>query len=238
MDFLLDNVHSQWRSILERALDQMNKDYLLQLQTTTDWLPRVDLLFAAFSLPLQNTRYILLGESPYPRTQSANGYAFWDQAVHNIWSNTGLSKQVNCATSLRNWIKMLLIARGDLQPNNCTQQAIALLDKSNYWQTAEQFFSSLVEKKGFLLLNASLVYSKGDVLNHARQWQPFIHYLFVELAKTKPSIQLILLGRIAKMVPESRLFCGLQAEHPFNLSFISNPVVLNFFRPLDLLSCQ
>jgi uracil-DNA glycosylase len=238
MQSLLHCIHPQWQPLVGRALEHVERDYLLQLEKTNNWLPGIHSVFAAFSLPLQDTRYILLGESPYPRLESANGYAFWDKAVHVLWSQTGLSKEVNCATSLRNWIKMLLVARGDLQAENCSQAAIAALDKSAYWQTAEQFFSFLVKKKGFLLLNASLVYSKEKVLFHARQWQPFMHHLLLQLTECKPSIQLILLGRIAKQVPQSSLFSGLQAEHPYNLSFITNPAVLDFFRPLDLLSCH
>ena len=44
----------------------------------------------------------------------ANGYAFWDAAVNELWSDNGLSKAVNRATSLRNFIKMLLVTEGAL----------------------------------------------------------------------------------------------------------------------------
>jgi uracil-DNA glycosylase len=125
------------------------------------------------------------------------------------------------------------MARGDLQ-ENCSQPTIAALDKSPYWQTAEQFFSSLVNK-GFLLLNASLVYSEDQVRFHARQWQPFMHSLLSQLADYKRSLQLILFGRIAEQLPEANFFSCLIAEHPYNLSFITNPKVLAFFKPLDLL---
>ncbi|WP_028389513.1 uracil-DNA glycosylase [Legionella fairfieldensis] len=230
---LVQKTHPQWHKILNTALQQMDKNYLLQLQERRDWLPGLKALFAAFSLPLDNTNYILLGESPYPRPQSANGYAFWDAAVHYLWSETGLSKEVNRATSLRNWIKMMLIARGDLH-QDYSQAAIALLDKTCFWQTADEFFNSLVSR-GFLLLNASLVYSKDEVRFHARHWKPFMNNLLNQLAQDRPAIQLILFGSIAKEVPQVNLFPCLIAEHPYNLSFITNPEVLAFFKPLDLL---
>lgn len=236
MQDLIGSTHPQWHTIIASALQLVDKEYLQQLRHSDNWLPGISNLFAAFRLPLNETKYILLGESPYPRPQSANGYAFWDQAVHNLWSKSGLSKEVNRATSLRNWIKMLLIARGDLQ-NDCSQPAIAALDKSHYWQTAEQFFNSLV-RKGFLLLNASLVYSEDKVRFHARQWQPFMHSILLQLAEKNPSLQLILFGRIAEQVPEVNFFSCLIAEHPYNLSFITNPKVLAFFKPLDLLNCH
>ncbi|KTD19270.1 uracil-DNA glycosylase [Legionella lansingensis] len=233
---LLRNTHPQWQAILSIALEQVDQDYLLRLQEDQDWLPGLKNLFAAFSLPLSKTKYILLGESPYPRPESANGYAFWDNAVHSLWSANGLSKEVNRATSLRNWMKMLLVARGDLK-DDLSQEAIARLDKAHFCKTANDFFTSLM-KKGFLLLNASLVYSEGEVRFHARQWKPFMNSLLNQLAAYNPSLQLIIFGNIAKEIPQTKLFPCLIAEHPYNLGFIHNPQVLEFFRPLDLLICH
>ena len=231
---LLENTHFEWRCILENALGQMDLDYLKQLEGSADWLPSNNAIFAAFSRPLSSTRYILLGESPYPRAQSANGFAFWDNAVDSLWSPKGLSKEVNRATSLRNWLKMLLLARGDLT-DNFSQEAITRLDKSRYVNTAKQLFESMLNK-GFLLLNASLVYSKGKVNYHARHWRPFIHSVLVQLAAYDSSRQLILFGKVAQEIPEAGLFPCLTAEHPYNISFITNPEVVSFFKPLDLLT--
>jgi uracil-DNA glycosylase len=231
---ILEQTHPEWHAIIELALKRMDQNYLLELAHESDWLPGITKLLAAFSLPLSETRYLLLGESPYPRALSANGYAFWDNAVGSLWSETGLSKAVNRATSLRNIMKMLLLARGDLGLD-LSQTAITQLDKSKYIQTGEELFNTLINK-GFLLLNATLVYSDGKVRFHARHWQPFMHSLFSQLLEKKPAIQLILLGKIANEVPNAQLFPCLIAEHPYNLSFITNTNVLDFFKPLDLLN--
>lgn len=236
MNNLIKNTHPQWQPLLLKALSSMDQNYLSQLKQEKGWLPGYPNIFAAFSQPLDATKYILLGESPYPRSESANGYAFWDESVKSIWSETGLSKAVNRATSLRNIMKMLLIARGDLQ-SDLSQDAIAKLDKNTYCQTAEEFFRSMMEK-GFLLLNATLVYSEGEVKFHARHWKPFMTSLFLQLKELPQSIEFILFGRIAADVPEARQFDCLVAEHPYNISFITNPDVLDFFKPLDLLSCH
>lgn len=230
----LDGCDREWRGLLNTALETMDRDYLKELVNDKDWLPGPERLFAAFSLPLSKTRYILLGESPYPRAASANGYAFWDNNVESLWSPQGLSKSVNKATSLRNWIKMLLVARGELT-TDLSQQAIANLDKSHFVNTAEEFFLGMM-KRGILLLNASLVYSKDKVPYHARHWKPFMNCLLNQLALTKPSIQLILFGKIAEAIPRGKLLVGLVSEHPYNVSFILNKQVLDFFKPLDLLS--
>ncbi|HRD70078.1 MAG TPA: uracil-DNA glycosylase [Legionella sp.] len=226
--------HPEWHDLINNALSVMDKDYLKQLTQESHWLPGISQLFAAFSLPLSQTQYILFGESPYPRAVSANGYAFWDQSVESLWSAQGLSKPVNRATSLRNWIKMLLVARGSLSTDT-SQPAIAALDKSTLVQTATDFFSGMM-KKGILLLNASLVYSEGKVPYHARHWMPFMQELLKQLATTRADIELILFGRIAKTLVPNKLPIALSAEHPFNLSFISNSEVIQFFQPLDLLS--
>ena len=236
MQNIVDLANPQWRGLLHSALAGMDVRYLNTLQTQDDWLPGLKSIFAAFNMPLTSTQFILLGESPYPRAQSANGYAFWDDAVHSLWSETGLSKEVNRATSLRNLMKMFLFARGDLSVD-LSQDAIALLDKSHYLQTAQQLFGAFI-KKGFLLLNASLVYSEGNVPYHARQWRPFIHHLLNELADYRPTLKLVLFGRIAEQIGDTRLSPGLVAEHPYNISFITNPEVVSFFKPLDLLASE
>lgn len=232
---LIETTHPDWQPLLKNAVDTLDPIYVNRLKEQTNWLPGLPALFACFSRPLHTTRYILLGESPYPRIQSANGYAFWDNAVSLLWSPAGLSKQVNRATSLRNFIKMLLVARGDLQQDT-SQEAIASLDKSVYWQRGQDFFTAFIDQ-GFLLLNASLVYDPNTPVRfHARQWQPFMACLFTQLATYNPSLCYLLFGRIASFIPETHYFSCLIAEHPYNLSFIVNPSVLAFFKPLDLLS--
>lgn len=221
--------------MLDKAFAVMDKDYLQSLKKNTDYLPQYANLLAAFNSSLDSMRYILLGESPYPRLQSANGYAFWDNAVESLWSNKGLSKEVNRATSFRNMMKMLLLARGDLQVCSLTQEAISHLDKSDYWQTAAELFQSFVNK-GFLLLNASLVYAPNQVRFHAKHWKPFMASLFEQFISLKLPVKFVLFGQIAAQVPGIDALPHLKAEHPYNLTFITNPDVLDFFKPLDLLS--
>lgn len=234
MQNIIEQAHPEWHGMLSSALNAMDANYLANLEKNSHWLPGIQYIFAAFSLPVSATHYILLGESPYPRKQSANGYAFWDNAVSDIWSVKGLSKTVNRATSLRNLLKMLLLARGDLT-TDFSQEAIAGLDKSNYIQTAAELFGSFMAH-GFLLLNASLVYTEGEVPYHARQWRPFIHCLLKELGDYKPSLKLVLFGKIAEQIPATNLRPALVVEHPYNISFITNPKVIAFFKPLDLLA--
>lgn len=233
MQELIENVHPHWQPLVEKALFSVDPAYLTQLKKEQGWLPGWDAMLAAFSQPFHSKTYILLGESPYPRPQSANGYAFWDQAVQSLWSANGLSKPVNRATSLRNIIKMLLLTRGDLV-SDTSQPAIAALDKSIYWSTASQFFIGMMQQ-GFVLLNATLVYRQGEVNYHAKQWRPFLNSVLSQLLLSQQATQLILFGKIAAQVDHASQFPCVIAEHPYNLSFITNPAVQAFFKPFDLL---
>lgn len=230
-------VHPSWLPLLNEALATLEPSYVQQLLSKPDWLPGVDKIFSAFSLPLQKTHYILFGESPYPRPQSAIGYAFWDAAVSKLWSETGLSSAVNRATSLRNILKMLLVAEGLLDSKNTTQLAISAVDKNALVQTGSELFENFM-KHGILLLNASLVFRKTLVNKDAAAWRPFMDKLLSLLAKRHTSITLILLGKIAAAIdplPGAKTYSKFHAEHPFNLSFIHNPKVIAFFKPLHLL---
>ena len=234
LDLALSKTHPTWHAGIKMALSHMNQDYLLQLSASELWLPGWDCLFAAFSQPLDCVKYILLGESPYPRKESANGYAFWDAAVQNLWSNTGFHTKVNRATSLRNLLKMLLYARHDLQ-NDFSQPTIAALDKNPYVSTLPQLFQNLLNH-GFLLLNASLVYEFKRVPYHAKHWRPFMNAILQYLQQFNPQIKLILLGNIAQKIAPQHLFACFAAEHPYQVSFIRNPDVLAFFQPFNLLA--
>ncbi|TAK74335.1 MAG: uracil-DNA glycosylase [Gammaproteobacteria bacterium] len=237
--FNFSRVHPSWKECLHRGLSHVDPTYLNKLAQSTDWLPGPDNIFNAFSQPLDHVHYVLFGESPYPRRESANGYAFWDAAVKELWSPTGLSKKVNRATSLRNIFKMLLIAEGLLNPSHSGQEEIAKINKSSLVKTNDDFFHHLL-KKGFLLLNATLVLQPhGSPQQDARAWYPFTREILFCLLNKQSQMKFILLGRIAhtidQLINHQPHLEKLHAEHPYNCSFITNFKVIDFFRPLHLL---
>jgi uracil-DNA glycosylase len=235
--FDLTRAHVSWHECLHHALSTLPPAYLAELVNSSAWLPGQQQIFSAFSLPVMEVNYVLFGESPYPRAHSANGYAFWDAAVNELWSASGLSKPVNRATSLRNILKMLLLAENKLPPEKLTQPDIAALVKDDLIKTNQQLFGNLL-KHGFLLLNATPVLRSGLVRQDARAWQPFLKVVLQFLTDKNPGVQFILFGNIANeidsILPQSDQR-KVYAEHPYNISFIKNPVVLDFFRPLHLL---
>ena len=233
-----------WRPQLEaglRAMAQEDPDYLAAL-AGDDYLPTGGRLFAAFSLPLDRVRYVLVGEGPYPRAESATGVCFMDGAVGPLWSDAGLSKPVNRATSLRNFMKMLLVADGQLTIDDTGGAALAPIARAaqehGMIQTLAELQANLVAQ-GFLLLNASLVFRKhvAPVVD-ARAWAPFQRAVFAALAGQARRPTLVLWGKIAEQLdklPEAQHFPAIRAEHPYNLSFIGHPGMQALFGPMRLL---
>jgi len=216
------------------------------------YLPTDDRLFAAFAQPLDAVRYVLVGEGPYPRPESATGVCFMDGAVKSLWSEKGLSKQVNRATSLRNFMKMLLVTDGKLQLGQTGGEAMVDIARqanepdSPFIQTLQDLQSNLIGH-GFLLLNASLVFRPHvPPIKEAKAWRPFLQAVLDALAdhaekKGKSPPTLVLWGKIAEVLhtlPANNRFPKALAEHPYNLTFIANSAMHELFGPMRLLYKQ
>lgn len=221
-------------------------EYLATL-AQDDYLPTNGRIFAAFAQPLDAVRYVLVGEGPYPREQSATGVCFMDGAVDALWSASGLSKPVNRATSLRNFMKMLMVADGLLKPESTTGEAVAAVA-----QRAQAAGSTFIQKlpelqhnlhtNGFLLLNASLVFRPHvPPAKDAKAWRPFLEVVLEALASRagqRPPT-LVLWGKIAgwlDTLPAAADFPRAVAEHPYNLSFIKNKDMQQLFGAMHLLA--
>lgn len=240
----LARAHPSWRPVLVAGLERMDPAYLAAL-AADNYLPTRNRLFDAFALPLDQVRYVLVGEGPYPREQSATGLCFMDGAVGELWCESGLSRQVNRATSLRNFLKMLLVAAGQLSPDASSGDALAPLAQQ---ARAGGYIATLAELQdrltghGFLLLNASLVFRPHVApAVDARAWLPFLQTVLQALAEQAARPKLVLWGKIAeqlKKLPESERFEHICAEHPYNLSFIRNPQMQALFGPMQLLAAK
>jgi uracil-DNA glycosylase len=250
----LDLAHISWHQILKRGLQAVaaaDPAYLPAL-AEAHFLPTEGRLFAAFAKPLDEVSYVLVGEGPYPREESATGVCFMDGAVESLWSEKGLSKQVNRATSLRNFMKMLLVADGQLESGNTSGDALAHIALkaraigSPYIQTLTELQANLT-RHGFLLLNASLVF-RPDVppVKDAKAWKPFLQTVLEALAdhagqKSRTPPMLVLWGKIAEqlaMLPATARFPSAVSEHPYNLTFITNCTMQELFAPMHLLKQQ
>lgn len=240
----LSRADASWHPALLQGLEAvMRADpaYLPAL-AADDYLPTEQRLFAAFALPLPAVRYVLVGEGPYPRPESATGVCFMDGAVGSLWSESGLSKPVNKATSLRNFMKMLLVADGQLDAADTGGAALAPVAARALAGGAIQTLAELQARltgQGFLLLNASLVF-RAHVAPaiDARAWLPFLQTVLQALQDTGRAPTLVLWGKIAeqlKRLPETEGFPQISSEHPYNLTFIHHAGMQALFGPMRLL---
>lgn len=250
LETAIQKAHSSWHAVIRNGIDAVrlqNPDYFSQL-TDTYFLPTEGRIFAAFSQPLDKVRYILIGEGPYPREQSASGYCFMDAAVESLWSEDGLSKQVNKAVSLRNFMKMLLVAEGSLSPDRLGKEHMTQVVQdviacdSSYIRTIRDLQTNLLNN-GFLLLNATLVFRKEvSATKETKAWIPFLHSVLQALdayqVSHEKSIVMVLWGKLAGKFStqfQGTAYTVAVSEHPYNLSFINNAVMQDLFRPMHLL---
>ncbi|MGO4376693.1 uracil-DNA glycosylase [Pseudoduganella sp. RAF19] len=241
----LERADSSWHAVLKEGLEAMEKAnpaYLPELAVDS-YLPTELRLFAAFTQPLDKVRYVLVGEGPYPRAESATGVCFMDGAVKGLWSEEeggGLSKPVNKATSLRNFMKMLLVADGQLSEAQTNGEALAAVSAQARAGAAVQTLAEVQERlttHGFLLLNASLVFRPHIApVKDAKAWLPFFETVMRALAERKPT--LVLWGKIAEQLNKLAVVQALPqivCEHPYNISFIANKEMQALFGPMRLL---
>ena len=228
---------SSWETILSEAYASLEADYQRFLEEDESYFPSKENYLNAFNtLPKEKVKYILFGQDPYPRKESAGGYAFIDTKVQNLFSASGLSKEVNRATSLRNFMKMALVASERLTSDDTSQEAITKLDKTQLIDSIEDLRINF-EKNGVLLLNTALIFTdKKSTKKHVKAWKPFVQTLLNALEDDAP--KLILFGTHAKDLKKQfslDKFETIELEHPYNHTFISNPKALELFGPMHLL---
>ncbi|MFV0481475.1 MAG: uracil-DNA glycosylase [Campylobacteraceae bacterium] len=238
---MTQNIDKSWSEIVENSLHSLSSEYQNFLNTSDTYFPNRDNFLNAFkTLSFKNTKAILFGQDPYPRVQSAIGYAFIDGKVKTLFSANGLSKEVNRATSLRNFMKMLLLADNKLQEDDLSQDAIAMLKKDEMINSIFELKDNF-EKNGILLLNTSLVFTKKDDTSlHVKEFKPFVKTFLDELGDKK--LDLILFGSMAKdikkLLPNKHNFTLVETSHPYNVDFITNKKVLEYFSKFKLLKKQ
>lgn len=229
---------SSWQEIIEYAYSGLSLEYREFLEKDSGYFPTYSNFLNAFhTLSLEKTKYILFGQDPYPRFESASGYAFIDKNVKNLFSDKGFSKEVNKATSLRNFLKMLLLSEGFLEKDDLTQNAIAKISKDSFIDSIDELRYNF-ESNGVLLLNTALIFTcKEDTKTHVKEFRVFMQRLLSRLVDCK--IELILFGAMAKdiqkQLPSSLEFKTVETLHPYNVGFIHDAKVWDTFVPMKLL---
>ena len=228
---LLRNVHCSWIELLSNALESVDSDFLDSLESSPNWLPGIDKCFAAFSVPRCDVKVVWLGESPYPRAESANGLSFCDDRIQNLFQNgRGLSSQMG--TSLRNILKAWFVATERLTIDNTNQRDICHMCRSGLIVEMSELFNR-GQTHGWLWLNATLSFwpepseAQPSLGLQICKWLPLVETVLRDVSRR--GARVVLLGKFAEefayMVNNP-----LIAPHPAirNRSFVRNAGMRSF----------
>ncbi len=119
------------------------------------------------------------------------------------------------------------------------QSRIAEVNKNALVQTMAELFENL-HRRGFLMLNATpVLHPDRKPAKEALFWQDFLKSVLGLIATSvNHPVTLILWGKIAEQInaiPQAAGFNKLVCEHPYNLSFIGNPLMRELFAELQIL---
>lgn len=229
------------RNTIEKVIKTLSKEekiFLEKILSDETLIPNRNDIFNGFNIPAQEVKYIIFGESPYPRLESATGHAFIDGKVKNIWGEEGLSKEVNKATSLRNLFKTALVADNIISPDNATKAHLRHINTDGFVETMEQLQSNL-NSNGVALLNSCLTLIEGKVQKEdVNFWFKVIDKFLLNLILQNESVTLILWGNISKRIKNMESFKYykyFESEHPYNKSFIENKNMQRFLKEINFL---
>lgn len=228
-----DSLNQVLETLPERKVKEMN--IILQDKTL---IPKKEKIFNGYNISVEDLKFIIVGESPYPREESATGHAFIDGGVKNIWSSEGLSKEVNKATSLRNLFKTALVADGFTIPEKTRKQDIKKIENKIFVQTMTDLHRNL-NNNGVALLNMCLSLRGGKVnASDVLLWENIMDRFLLNIVIKNPNVILVLWGNIAKRVKKLNSFSYFQyieSEHPYNNSFIDNKKMQHFLKEINFL---
>ena len=195
-------------------------------------------IFNGFNIPAKDVKYIIFGESPYPRIESATGYAFIDGKVKEIWGESGLSKEVNKATSLRNLFKTALVAENIISPDKTTKPYLKNINTECFVNSMEELRVNL-NNNGVALLNSCLSLRQGKVQRtDVNIWGNIIDKFLLDLFYQNKNITLVLWGNISKRIKDMdsfKYYQYIESEHPYNKSFIESKKMQSFLKEIKFL---
>lgn len=169
-------------------LNNNNKDYFFF--DDNKFFPNIENRFNAINnieLNDNNTKIVVFGQDPYPRKESATGYAFWDGKIKS-WENP-------LSPSFRNIIKSILINENLAIKENKINDLRKILKNNNIF-SPDEFFKNSIEN-GVIWLNASLTFeskSQSDLNKHLKFWKPIIEEIINILIKSSKSLIFVFWG--------------------------------------------
>ena len=225
---LLHPVHDSWRDLLGEQLRTLDDAFALTLEADAAWLPGADSCLAAFSVPRRDVRVVWLGESPYPRPESATGLSFQDGVVEEIFRGDGrLARRINRATSLRNLLKAWFVATDRLAVGRTSSCDVRNMDRDGLVTRLEEVFDR-GRQSGWLWLNAGLsLRPECAKTAQIRMWEPLVKVVLGDVSARDARVALM--GRFAERF-EPVSANPLVSVHPRREEFMANAEVTGLLR--------
>jgi uracil DNA glycosylase len=134
-----------------------------------------------------DVQIVVFGQDPYPRKESAIGYAFWDGKIVS-WDSP-------LSPSFRNIIKSILINENLVNRESKIKEIRDIIKKNNIFSPDDFFRNSI--KKGVIWLNASLTFEAKSqkILNkHLNFWEPIVEVIIDKILTGSKNVIFVFWG--------------------------------------------
>jgi len=180
-------------------------------------------------VPRECVKAVWLGESPYPRRESANGFSFWDANIQCVFRDSGeFSVGVNKATSLRNLFKAWFVATKRLQKDATSKNHIRDMPKNGLVMNFPEVFKNGL-REGWLWLNAGLSLYTGSNAEEKDvqicRWLPVVESVLQDASRR--GAEVVLLGTKARKF-ERNVDNPITFVHPRMEDFVGDKKVHKF----------
>lgn len=192
MKQLKEILSEKWYEVLKDEIIKQ-KDWEIYLgEDREETFPDREHTFRAINnVDISKVKIVIFGQDPYPRKESATGYAFWDGAVTN-WKQP-------LSPSLRNIFKSVLISKKLAVPTDSVAKLREIVAKNNLPEPGEFFQKSI--DNGVLWLNTSLTFTSKDtkeLKRHLKFWNPIIKKIISAILSESEKIVFVFWGSKAK----------------------------------------
>lgn len=174
-----------------------------------EFTPDITRVLHFLTIPLVQTRVIILGQDPYPQPDVATGRAFevgtladWNHPFRNV--------------SLKNIVR--LIYKTYYGKILAYKSIIEWNDKTNEIAGPQELFKKW-ESQGVLLLNTAFTCQTGKSNSHSKLWKPFSHQLLQFINQQNPGLTWVLWGGHAQNITaEIDIIQKTTSDHPMMCS--------------------
>lgn len=199
-------VHDSWGVFFNNHIEELEK---IERLIGSDFTPTGANVFKIFKLPLNEIKFVIIGQDPYPQRGVATGRSF--EVINDSWTYVNRSLEA-ILVSIHYHVTGELIAYCDII------QRI----KSKDWNiiTPDRIFVQLESQSGCFFLNKTLTCEVNKKNSHERIWNDFTTNLVKYISKNTKS-RWILWGSYAQTLESliENKDSIIKAKHPAYFSY-------------------